>query len=157
MRTLAVCQDCGSRETSCLRLATAARYFRQVWNAVWMVGRSLAIAFISSRTSGLSGDLSCRTVLGSTPPLGTLLRNTLPGSEQACTHDVARYHDPALPCVPQPVAHSVSSVLSQQILQHTIVEHGIGQQSFRFKFSSSSDFRRWVSDTFMPPYLALNL
>ncbi len=46
---------------------------------------------------------------------------------QACTPDVVRYHDPALPCVLQPVAHSVSSVLSQQILQHNIVEHGIGQ------------------------------
>jgi hypothetical protein len=44
---------------------------------------------------------------------------------------VARYHDPALPCVLQPVAHSVSSGLSQQILQDNIVEHGIGQQTFQ--------------------------
>ncbi|EET48798.1 hypothetical protein TR2A62_3277 [Thalassobium sp. R2A62] len=39
--------------------------------------------------------------------------------------------NPALPCVPQPVAHSVSSVLSQQILQHNIVEHRVGQQTLQ--------------------------
>jgi hypothetical protein len=70
--------------------------------------------------------------LGIDTPLGILLRNTLPGSEQACTHDVARYHDPASPCVLQPAAHSVSSVLSQQILQHNIVQHGICQQALQF-------------------------
>ena len=48
---------------------------------------------------------------------------------QACTPDAARYHDPALPCVPQPVAHSVPSALSQKILQRNVVEHRIRQQA----------------------------
>jgi hypothetical protein len=50
---------------------------------------------------------------------------------QACTPGVARYHDPAPPCVLQPVAHSVSSVLSQQILQNDIVEHRVSQQTLQ--------------------------
>ena len=47
---------------------------------------------------------------------------------QACTHNVARCHDLALPCAPQPVAHSVSSILSQQILQHNMVQHRVRQK-----------------------------
>jgi hypothetical protein len=43
--------------------------------------------------------------------------------------NAARYRDPALPNVTQPVAHSVPSALSQQILQYNVVEHRIRQQA----------------------------
>jgi hypothetical protein len=109
--------------------------------------------------------------LGSTPPLGTLLRNTLTGSEQACTLGVVRYHDPALPCVLQPVARSASSVLSQQILQNNIVQHGVCQKALQLSVLILHRFKavgvrnvhsrdiapRYPAVQCMPPYLALNL
>ena len=51
---------------------------------------------------------------------------------QACTLGVVRYHDPASPCVLQPVARSVSSVLSQKIFQNYIVQHRVRQQTLQF-------------------------
>ena len=104
-------------------------------------------------------------------PSRALLRNTLPGSEQACTLGVVRYHDPALPCVLQPIARSVSLVFFKQIFQHNIVQHGVCQKALqlsvlilqRFKavgvrnFHSRDIAPRYPAVQCMPPYLALNL
>ena len=90
---------------------------------------------------------------------------------QACTPDAARYHDPALPCVLQPVAHSVSSVLSQLVFQHNIVQHRVCQQALQFAVFIFQRFKavglrnvhsRDIAAPYpvvqcMPPYLALNL
>ena len=39
--------------------------------------------------------------------------------------------DPALPCVLQPIARSVSSVFFKQIFQHNIVQHGVCQKALQ--------------------------
>jgi hypothetical protein len=49
----------------------------------------------------------------------------------ACTLGVVRYHDPALPCVLQPIARSVSLVFFKQIFQYNIVQHGVCQKALQ--------------------------
>lgn len=80
---------------------------------------------------------------------------------------VARCHDPASPSARRPAAPSVSSGLSpgpwtsgvpwlrsQEILQHSIVGHGIRQKPRSVRFSFSGALSPWALDTSMSPYLA---
>ena len=48
-------------------------------------------------------------------------------------------------------------VFASRFFRTTLSNMVSTSRHFSFEFSSSSDLRRWVSDTFMPPYLALNL
>jgi len=92
---------------------------------------------------------------------------------QRCTHDVARYHDPASPCGAKPHPHiRCRPALSAANLQNNVIEHRIGQQTLQpFAFSiSHAHLSRWGGLTRftprtllgaipcvqrMPPYLAL--
>jgi len=100
--------------------------------------------FISSRTSGLSGGLFAPNGLWESTPV------CRPNTCSACERDqpanartFARYLIPQFACVlTSPSQHSVSSALSQQILQTNVIEIVFRPAGrFSFAFSSSSDFK----------------
>jgi hypothetical protein len=61
---------------------------------------------------------------------------------------------------PRPGGRAITvsyAALSQDRLQGRVVQHGVGQQPFQPRFSSSSVFSRLASDTSNPPNLAFHL
>ena len=71
--------------------------------------------------------------------------------------DAARYHDPASPGAPRLAAWSMSSVLSQQILQRDVVQHDIGQQALEFSVLVFERLQSGGLRHFHPAILGLQL